>query len=76
MTSLKLLNVQGVSDVRQMEIHTAEPLVPQPSPSEVDIATAKLERYRPSGTIQIPPELIHAGSEKLYSENHNLINSL
>jgi len=27
----QLLNVHGVNDVRQTEIHTAEPLVPQPS---------------------------------------------
>jgi hypothetical protein len=33
----QLLNVDGVSDVRQIEIHTAEPLVPDPSPFEVEI---------------------------------------
>jgi hypothetical protein len=27
----QLLNVHGVNDVRQTEIHTAEPLVPEPS---------------------------------------------
>jgi hypothetical protein len=27
----QLLNVPGVNDVRQTEIHTAEPLVPEPS---------------------------------------------
>ena len=31
----QLLNVRGVNDVRQTEIHTAEPLVPEPSASEV-----------------------------------------
>jgi len=29
----QLLNVQGVNDVRQTEIPTAEPLVPKPSAS-------------------------------------------
>jgi hypothetical protein len=29
----QLLNVHGVNDVRQTEIHTAEPLVPEPSDS-------------------------------------------
>jgi hypothetical protein len=29
----QLLNVHGVNDVRQTEIHTAEPLVPEPSSS-------------------------------------------
>jgi hypothetical protein len=36
----QLLDVHNVSDVRQVE-HTAEPLVPGPSPLEVEIAIAK-----------------------------------
>jgi hypothetical protein len=32
-----LLNVHGVKDVRQTEMHTAEPLLPEPSPFEVEI---------------------------------------
>lgn len=36
----RLLNV---SDVRQMEIHTAESLVPEPSHFEILTATAKLK---------------------------------
>ena len=27
----QVLNIHGVNDVRQVEIHTAEPLVPKPS---------------------------------------------
>jgi hypothetical protein len=42
-----------VSDVRQIEIHTAELLVPDPSPFEVEIAILKLKRYK-------LPELIQA----------------
>jgi hypothetical protein len=34
----QLLNVHKVSDVRQIEIHTAELLVPDPSPFEVEVA--------------------------------------
>jgi hypothetical protein len=33
----QLLNVHEVNDVRQTEIHTAEPLVPEPSALEVEI---------------------------------------
>jgi hypothetical protein len=33
--------VHGLNDVRQTEIHTAEPLVPKPSVFEVEMATAK-----------------------------------
>jgi hypothetical protein len=37
------MNVHNFSDVRQIEIHTAEPLVPGPSHLEVEIPVAKLE---------------------------------
>jgi len=38
----KLLTVYGVNDVRQIEIHTAEPLVPNPSTFVDVIATERL----------------------------------
>jgi hypothetical protein len=41
----RLLNVHYVSDVRQIEVHTAEPLVSGPSRLEVEIAIAKLKKY-------------------------------
>jgi hypothetical protein len=50
--------VHRVSDVRQIEIHTAEPLVPDPSPFEVEIAIEKLERYELPGSEQILAGLI------------------
>jgi len=37
----QLLNVHGVNDVRQTEIHTAEPLVPEPSAFGVELAIEK-----------------------------------
>jgi hypothetical protein len=40
------LNVHSVSDVGQIAIHTAEPLVSDPSPFEVEIAITKLKRYK------------------------------
>jgi hypothetical protein len=45
-----LLNVNRVSGVRQIEIHTAEPVVPDPSFFEVEVAIAKLKRYKSPGT--------------------------
>jgi hypothetical protein len=39
----QLLNVHNVSDVRQIEMHTAEPLVPGPSHLEVEISNLKLK---------------------------------
>jgi hypothetical protein len=52
----QLLNVQRVSGVRQIEIHTAEPLVPDPSPLEAEIVIAKSKRYKSPGSDQIPAE--------------------
>jgi hypothetical protein len=40
----QLLNGHRVSDVRQIEIHTAESLVSDPIPFEVEIAIAKTEK--------------------------------
>jgi hypothetical protein len=34
----QLLIVHGISDVRQIEMHTAEPSVPEPSSFEVEIS--------------------------------------
>jgi hypothetical protein len=45
----QLLNVHGVNDVRQVEIHTAEPLVPEPSAFEVELAIAKLKGHTSPG---------------------------
>jgi hypothetical protein len=72
----QLLNVHNVSDIRQIEVYTAEPLVPGPSCLEVEIAIAKLKKYKSPGSDQIPAELIQAGGEILLSEIHKLINSV
>jgi hypothetical protein len=70
------LNVPNVSDVRQIEIHTAEPLLPGPSYLEVDIAIAKLKNYKLPGSDQILEGLIQAGGETLLSVIHKLLNSI
>jgi hypothetical protein len=70
-----VLNVHGVHDVRKMDTHTAEPLVPEPSLVEVEIAIGKLNNFKSPGTDQIPAELIKAGVETLCSEIHRLIRS-
>jgi hypothetical protein len=54
-----------------MEIQTAEPSVPEPSPSEFEIAISKLKGYKLPGIDQISAELTRAGSETLHSEIHN-----
>jgi hypothetical protein len=69
----QVLNVHGVHDVRQMDICTAEPLVPEPRLVEVEIAIGKLRSYKYPGNDNIPAELIKTGGETLYSEIHRLI---
>jgi hypothetical protein len=69
----QLLNVQWVGGIRQTDIQTAEPLVPEPSISEVEVSIYKLRRYKSPGADQIPAELIQAGGETLHSEIHKLI---
>jgi hypothetical protein len=70
------LNVHNVSDFRQIEVHVAEPLVPGPSRLGVEIAIAKLKKYKSPGIDQILAELIQAGGEMLLSAIHKLINSV
>jgi hypothetical protein len=69
----QLLNVHGVNDVRQTEIHTTEPLVPQPGASEVEMVTEKLKTYKSPCTDQIS-ELIQAGGRAVHSEIHEPTN--
>ena len=57
----QLLNVHEVKDVRQAEIHTVEPLVPDPSAFEFELAIEKLKNHKSPGIDQIPAELIKAG---------------
>jgi hypothetical protein len=50
------LNVLRIIDVRQTEIHSAEPF---------EITIVKLKKYKSPGIDQIPSELIKAGGEIL-----------
>jgi hypothetical protein len=53
-------------------MHTAEPLLP----FEVEIAIAKLKRYKSSGSDKIPAGLIQARGEILGSKIQKLITSI
>jgi hypothetical protein len=64
----QVLNVHGVHDVRQMDIHTAEPLVPESSLFEVEIAIGKLKSYKSPGTDHIAAELIKAGVQNIFCD--------
>ena len=68
---LPALSVHGVNDVRQTE-HTAQPLVPEPSALDVEMAVEKLKRRKSQGIDQISAELIKAEGRTVRSEIHKL----
>jgi hypothetical protein len=74
----QLLNVHNISDVRQIKVRTAEPLVPDPSHLEVEIAIPKLKKYKSPDSDKILEEVILAGDEirVLMSTIHKLTNSV
>jgi hypothetical protein len=63
----------GVDDVRQAEVHTAEPIVLEPSAFEVELAIEKLKSHKSTGTVQIPTELTKAGCRTIRVIIHILI---
>jgi len=70
--------VHGVKDVGQAEKHAAEPLVPEPSVSEVELAIDKLKSHKSPGIDQIPAEMFKArgGVRTICLEIHKLIISI
>jgi hypothetical protein len=65
--------IDGVNEVRQAEIHTAEPLVPQPSAFEVELAIENLRSHKLPDIDQIPAKLIKVEGRKIHYEIHKLI---
>jgi hypothetical protein len=55
------LNVHWNNNIRQTEIHRAEPHEPEPSAFTVEMAIEKLKRYKSPGSDQITEELIPLG---------------
>jgi len=72
----QLLNVHEDNDVRQAEIHTVEPLVPEPGAFEVELAIGKLKNHKSPGIDQILAELIKAGGRTICCAIHKLIISI
>ena len=72
----QIFNVHGVKDVGQAEIHTAEPLVPEPSASEVELTIDKLKSLKSPGVDKISAELIKAGGRTICLEIYKLITSI
>ena len=67
-----MCNVHGVSNVRQTDIHTTEPLVPGPSAFDVEMAIEKLKGHKSPGIDQIPAELIKVGGGAIRYEIQKL----
>jgi hypothetical protein len=60
---VRYTHTHGVNDIRQTEMHTVEPVVPEPSPYEVEIAIEEFKRY----IDEIPVVLTEAGRSRLLS---------
>jgi hypothetical protein len=61
----QLLNLHRISDGSRIKIHTAESLVPDPGPFEVEIYIAEWQRYKLPSSNQILAKMILAGGEML-----------
>ena len=70
---LTVIQCAWVKDVGQAEIQTAEPLVPEPSAFEVELAIGTLKSHKSLGIDEIPAELIKAGGGTICGEIHKLI---
>ena len=68
------LSAVECTGVRQTEIHTAEPMVPELSVCEFEMAIEKVITNKSPGTDHIPAELMKAGGRIIRSEIHKLIN--
>ena len=69
----QILNIHEVNDVKQTEIHTAEPLVPEPSASEVELVIEKLKSHKSPDIDQIPGELVKVECKTISCQIHKLI---
>ena len=56
--------------------HTEEPLVPEPSVFELELAIEKLKNHKSAGIDQIPAELIKEVGSTTRSEIYKLIISI
>jgi hypothetical protein len=66
------LKVHGVNDIRQTEIHTTEPLVPEPSVL-FELAIQKLKSLTSTSIDQIPSEMVKARGKTIRPEIHKII---
>ena len=72
------MNTHGFYDVIQTEIHTTEPLMPEPSAADVEMAMERLKKntHTSPSIDKIPTELIKTRRRKISFESHKLIKSV
>jgi hypothetical protein len=70
------LNVHGFDDVRQREIHTEVPLVPETTSFEFEWAIKRVKSHKSPGTDQISAELNKEWGRTIRYEIHKLIISI
>jgi hypothetical protein len=68
------LNVHGVNDGNQTEVHTAEPLLLEPSACMAELAVEMLKTHQSQDTDHIPAALIKVGCRTIHSKICKLIN--
>ena len=73
---LPAFECNGDNDIRQAEIHTPEPLVPERSAFVVEMATEKLKDTNHWVLIKLLAEMITAEGRTFCSEIQQLINSI
>jgi hypothetical protein len=61
------LNVLGCTVVRKTEVHTAEPIVPEPIAFGFKMAIYKTKGHKSPGIDHIPTELFRAGGKTISS---------
>ena len=66
----------GGNNVKQTEIHTTEPLVPEPSAFGVELAIEKINSHISLGTDKIQAELIKTGGRTIRGQIQKLIISV
>jgi hypothetical protein len=69
----RLRNVRGVNDVRQTDIHTAEPLGPEPSAFEVEMANEKLKDTNHHALTKSQQNRLKQGGKTIRSAIRNFL---
>jgi len=68
----QLFNVNEDNDIR----HTAEPLMPEQSDFEFEMAIGNLKRHKSPSTDQMPAEVFKTGGRTIRTDIHTVINSI